>query len=153
MIRLDAILDDTTNTKNLDVISLDRAQMQKSRIRRQSKKGYDMGIDLPVGMTLYNGIILQGDGHIVTIQQMPELVCVIQMPTNGAPSTLVLLGHILGNLHRPIDIQNNQILLPIQDVSEEATFRRILNRLDIDDIAVEMRVFVPHNNANVSDHA
>ena len=153
MIRLDTILDDTTNTKNLDVISLDRAQMQKSRIRRQSKKGYDMGIDLPVGMTLYNGIILQGAGHIVTIQQMTELVCVIQMPRNGAPSTLVLLGHILGNLHRPIDIQNNQILLPIQDVSEEATFRRILNRLDIDDIAVEMRVFVPHNNANVSDHA
>lgn len=153
MIRLDTILDDTTNTKNLDVISLDRVQMQKSRIRGQSKKGYDMGIDLPVGMTLYNGIILQGDGHIVTIQQMPELVCVIQMPTNAVSSTLVLLGHILGNLHRPIDIQNNQILLPIQDVSEEATFRRILNRLDIDDIAVEMRVFVPHNNANVSSHA
>lgn len=153
MIRLDAILDDTTNTKNLDVISLDRVQMQKSRIRRQSKKGYDMGIDLPVGMTLYNGIILQGDGHMVTIQQMPELVCVIQMPTNAAPSTLVLLGHILGNLHRPIDIQNNQILLPIQDASEEATFRRILNRLDIDDIAVEKRVFVPHSSANVSGHA
>lgn len=153
MIRLDTILDDTTDAENLDVISLDRAQMQKSRIRRQSKKGYDMGIDLPVGTTLYNGIILQGDGHMVTVQQMPELVCVIQMPTNVAPSTLVLLGHILGNLHRPIDIQNNQILLPIQDVSEEATFRRILNRLDIDDIAVEKRVFVPHSSANVSDHA
>lgn len=153
MIRLDTVLDDTADAKSLDVISLDRAQMQKSRIRRQSKKGYDMGIDLPVGTTLYNGIILQGDGHTVTIQQMPELVCIIQIPRNVAPSTLVLLGHILGNLHRPIDIQNNQILLPIQDASEEETFRHTLNRLDICDIAVEMRVFVPHSNANVSGHA
>lgn len=153
MIKLDTILDYTSGIKDLDVISLNRTEMQKSRIRRRSKKGHDMGIDLPAGTTLYDGAILQGDGHIVAIQQIPELVIAIHVPSSIEPSTLVLLGHTLGNLHRPIDIQNNRILLPIQDVSEESTFRHMLNTLNIHDISVEEQIFVPHSNANVSGHA
>ena len=153
MIRVDTVLDYAPRTEDLDVISLSRMEMQKRRIRRQSRKGYDVGIDLRPGDTLYNGAILQGDGYMVVIQQMPELVVVINLPANIAPSTLVLLGHILGNLHRPIDIQNSHILLPIQHKSEEVTFRHTLDALDIRDISIEERIIIPHSSANVSGHA
>lgn len=153
MIKLDTILDYATGTKDLDVISLSRMEMQKSRIRRQSEKGYDVGIELPVGTVLYDGAILQGDGHMMVIQQMPELIIAIHVPASITPSTLVLLGHTLGNLHRPINMQDNLILLPIQDVSEEGTFRKMLSALDIHNISVKEQVFVPHSSANVSSHA
>lgn len=152
MIRLDTILDTAPNIRDLDTISLSRIEMQKRRIRRQSQRGHDMGIDLPAGTILHDGAILQGEGHIVTIQQTPELVVAIRLPPDVPSSMLVLIGHTLGNMHRPINIQNGTISLPIQDSSEEDTFRRILGVLGIGDISVEKQVFVPHNRANVSGH-
>jgi urease accessory protein len=64
-----------------------------------------------------------------------------------------LLGHIIGNRHRPIGFENDSILFPIQADSEIEVFERLFKEI-INDIEmnVEEKIFLPHKSADVHEH-
>ena len=45
------------------------------------------------------------------------------------PDVMTLLGHIIGNRHRPISIQSEEILFPIQADSEKEVFTKLFQNI------------------------
>ena len=66
---------------------------------------------------------------------------------------MILLGHIIGNRHRPIFIQDDEVSFPIQADSEKDVFAKlfssIINHIEI---TVKEQVFHPHLGANIHEH-
>ncbi len=63
------------------------------------------------------------------------------------------MGHIVGNMHRPISIEENSVSFPIQDDSELELFKKLFEEI-IDDLelTIQNKVFVPHKGMNVHEH-
>ena len=154
MIRLTGVSGSAQSPQNPDAITLSRAELQRARLRRRSAAGLDVCLDLPAGTVLRHGDVLRGDGHQVMVQQLPEMVITVMVPEDAPPSNLLLLGHSIGNLHRPVSVGDDRsVSFPVQDASEEATFRRMFAALKISDMRVQTKVFVPHRSADVGGHA
>ena len=64
-----------------------------------------------------------------------------------------LLGHIIGNRHRPIGFEDGAVLFPIQADSELEVFERLFKEI-IEDIELEIeeKLFLPHTSADVHEH-
>ncbi|MEK6971641.1 MAG: Urease accessory protein, partial [Thermoproteota archaeon] len=62
-------------------------------------------------------------------------------------------GHIIGNRHRPIAIDKQTIMFPIQADSEIELFKNLFAEfLDNLEMKVEERVFVPRRGMDVHEH-
>ena len=88
----------------------------------------------------------------ILLEQIPEKVISIKLKKNNQ-NLAVLLGHIIGNRHRPIGFENDSILFPIQADSEIEVFERLFKEI-INDIEmnVEEKIFLPHKSADVHEH-
>jgi len=142
---------------NLDAehIRMERGEMQKSRLRRTTDRGTDVGLDLPAGTTLHDGDLVRGEGRTVMIRQMPETVGVISPAGGPVPADMwMLAAHAIGNMHRPISVGRDEIIFPVQDASERETFARMLDRVGTGrfEIIVREAVFEPHEAADVAGH-
>lgn len=137
-------------------IILDRADLQKSRLRRRSDRGTDVGLDMPPGTVLRHGDLVAGDGRTLVIEQNPETVCVVRpRPGKTAAGLMVLVGHAVGNMHRPVAIREEGVVFPVQDPSELETFRSMLDRMGpgLFELSLDSMIFVPHHLADVRGHA
>ncbi len=86
---------------------------------------------------------------------MPEKVISIKTKRpNENPEVLVTLGHIIGNRHRPIQIdKNGRIIFPILAESELEVFKKLFSKfIDQIDIKVEELIFEPRNGMDVHEH-
>lgn len=140
---------------NHERIILDRADLQRSRLRRRSNRGTDVGLVLPPGTTLRHGDMVEGDGRTLVIEQSPEAVCVVRpRPGRTTSELMVLVGHTIGNMHRPVAIMEGAAIFPVQDSSELETFRSMLDRMGPDqfDLSLDRMIFVPHHMADVRGH-
>lgn len=138
-----------------EYIRMERGEMQKSRLRRTTDRGTDVGLDLPAGTTLHDGDLVRGEGRTVMIRQMPETVGVISPAGGPVPADMwMLAAHAIGNMHRPISVGRDKIIFPVQDASEGETFARILDRVGTGrfEITVREAVFEPHEAADVAGH-
>ncbi len=134
-----------------------RAELEKSRIRRQTDRGTDVGLALAPGGILHHGDVLlsSGDGRVIVVEQLPEKVISVRLKNSKASRVdlLVLVGHIIGNRHRPISIKNDVIYFPIQADSELEVFQRLFaGVIDGIELSVGEMVFSPHAGAGVHDH-
>ena len=156
LIILDDVVQDLKNVpKDYQSIPLRRQDMQKSRLRTRTSSGIDVGLDLPRGTRLHHGDAVVGQGHTMVIEQIPEMVCVIRPKPDTPAHFLVLAGHSIGNMHRPITVtDNNTMIFPLQSESEMETFGRMLDMIGhgLFDISFREMVFVPHTAADVSGH-
>ena len=66
----------------------------------------------------------------------------------------MMIGHIIGNRHRPIAIdEKGTISFPIQAESEIDVFRRLLHSvMDHIELTVEERIFQPEQGMDVHGH-
>ena len=65
----------------------------------------------------------------------------------------LLIGHIIGNRHRPISIKNESISFPIHDDSEMELFERLFHEvIDKIDLSIEEQRFIPHVSMDVHEH-
>ncbi|MCY4490697.1 MAG: Urease accessory protein, partial [Thaumarchaeota archaeon] len=77
-------------------LRISRHDAEKSRLRKSTDKGTDIGIVLEQGTRLRHGDILQGDEKTIIIEQIPEKVATLKLDKNDTES-LILAGHIIGN--------------------------------------------------------
>lgn len=139
----------------VDHIPLSRGDMQKIRMRRRTDGGADVGVDLPPGTVLHHGDKVGSKGGVImAIRQLPERVCSICPKPDTPISAMILAGHTLGNMHRPIRIHDDTIQFPLLADSELDTIGKILAAIGPDyyTVSVDTAIFVPHTAANVTGH-
>ena len=141
---------------NCELIKVSRTELEKTRFRRNTDKGTDVGMVLSTVSKLHNGDVLFSDNErLIVIEQIPEKVISIKPKENEkSEKTLVTLGHIIGNRHRPIQIEKDgKIIFPILSDSELEVFKKLFsNIIDQIDIKIEHRIFEPQNGMDVHEH-
>jgi urease accessory protein len=140
---------------NYKQLILHRHELEKTRFRKTTTDGTDVGISIDNGKGLHHGDILELDQIKILIRQEPEKL--IRIKINDSKSgnhTLVMIGHIIGNRHRPIQIDvNGDILFPIQRENELELFQSLFH--DISDkiqLNIENKIFEPNKSMDVHEH-
>ena len=159
MLKLTTPIDNIHRTKKIytdstfEQLLLTRSDLGKRLLRRQTHKGTDVGIQLGSGTVLHDGDIFQDDDTNVLIVQLPEKTLSIKCTALDKTGALVLLGHIIGNRHRPISIQDDTITFPIQSDTEKTTFEKLFHDiLPYISMTVKEQIFTPHQGADVHGH-
>ena len=138
---------------NFEKLKISRMDLEKRILRRKTDCGTDVGLNLDPGIKLRNGDVIKNDGVRIVIEQMPEKVISVKLKTKSMVDVMVLLGHIIGNRHRPISIQREEIIFPIQADSEMQVFTKLFsNIINHIEIAVDERIFSPNLDANIHEH-
>ena len=144
-------------TMSCEVLKFTRSELDKTRFRKQTDKGTDIGCILDSEHKLHNGDVMYSNTEkFIIIEQIPEKVISIKIKKIEANSEeiLVKLGHIIGNRHRPIQIdKNGQIIFPILSDSELDTFKKLFSEIiDHLEMKVEEKIFGPRNRMDVHEH-
>ena len=138
-----------------DRIRMTRAELEKSRFRKTTVGGADVAVTLPAGTVLRDGDLLDaGGGRRILVEQEPERVATAR-PGEGGSAAAFLVGHIVGNRHRPISVSadGSSISFPIQADSEADVFRSLFARVGGGvELRVSEEVFRPHGGADVHGH-
>ncbi|RNJ79902.1 MAG: urease accessory protein UreE [Nitrosopumilus sp. B06] len=129
-------------------LCMSRTELEKSRLRRETDGGTDVGLSLDPGMTLRDGDILAGGKRPIIIRQLAERVISVKLDD---PGMRVLAGHIIGNRHRPIAVENDVIYFPAQADSELEVFEKLFAGIGAT-LSMEKRVFTPHTGAEIHEH-
>ena len=107
---------------NVDLLVLDQREAQKSRCRRTSLGGLDLGISLERNVVLSDGDVLLWDdatNTAVVVQLNLRDVMVIdlkelkQQPLDVLIKTSFELGHALGNQHWKAVTKHNEVYIPL----------------------------------------
>lgn len=138
-----------------DRVRMTRAELEKSRFRKTTEGGADVAVSLPAGTVLRDGDLLDaGGGRRILVEQEPERVATAR-PGEGGSAAAFLVGHIVGNRHRPISVSDDgsSISFPIQADSEADVFRGLFARVGGGvELRVSEEVFRPHGGADVHGH-
>ncbi|KAF6243320.1 Urease accessory protein [Nitrosopumilus sp. b1] len=135
-----------------EILSVSRAELEKNRLRKATNLGTDVGLILDTGKHLHNGDVIQDGTKTIIVEQTPEKVIGLRVKRDS-DEIRFLVGHIIGNRHRPIAMDSGKVYFPIQAESELEVFRRLFSDIIEDlELKIEERVFVPHLGANVHEH-
>ena len=131
---------------------LSRIEMEKSRLRKKTEDGFDIGLVLESGKKLQHGDIILESSETILIEQLPEKILTVKFKDDN-PELFLLVGHIIGNRHRPISINNETISFPIHDDSEMELFERLFHEvIDKIDLTVDEQRFISHVGMDIHEH-
>ena len=131
-------------------LKVSRMDLEKRILRKKTDLGTDVGLNLDQGVKLRHGDVIRNGDKKIVIEQLSEKVISVKLKNKNTIDVMVLLGHIIGNRHRPISIHKEEILFPIQADSEidvfTKLFQSIINHIEI---RVDEQIFVPHSGADI----
>ncbi|TFH00375.1 MAG: Urease accessory protein [Nitrosopumilus sp.] len=149
---LDKEFDDLKNG-NFERLKISRIKLEKRILRRKTDRGTDVGLKLDPRVTLRNGDVFEKDDKKIVLEQLPEKVISVRLKTKNMTDVMVLLGHIIGNRHRPISIQREEILFPIQADSEKEIFSKLFSNIITHiEMTIKEQVFYPTSGADLHEH-
>ncbi len=144
---------DDLKSGNFEKLKISRMELEKRILRRKTDRGTDVGLNLESGVKLRHGDVIKNGDMEIVVEQLPEKIITVRLKNKKMTDVMVLLGHIIGNRHRPISIKNDEISFPIQADSEKEVFTKlfqsIINHIEL---TVEERIFYPHSGADVHEH-
>ena len=131
---------------------LSRIEMEKTRLRKKTDDGFDIGFVLEPGTKLQHGDVISGSNETILIEQLPEKTLTVKFKENRK-DLFLLVGHIIGNRHRPISIRNETISFPIHDDSEMELFERLFHEVIHEiNLSIDEQCFIPHTSMDVHEH-
>ncbi len=149
---LDEGFDDLKNG-NFEKLKISRMELEKRILRRKTDRGTDVGLNLEPGVKLRHGDVIKNGDMKIVVEQLPEKIITVRIKDKKMTDVMILLGHIIGNRHRPISIKNEEISFPIQADSEKEVFTKlfqsIINHIEM---TVEEQIFSPQSGADVHEH-
>ncbi len=157
MININSILGNISQetrlkSTNFEKLIISRIDLEKRILRKNTDLGTDIGINLDSGIKLQHGDIIGNNETKIIVEQIPEKVISVKLKENNE-NIAILLGHIIGNRHRPISIEDKMILFPIQEDSELEIFQRLFKEIiDHVELKIEEKIFLPHTSADVHEH-
>ncbi|NOJ27519.1 MAG: hypothetical protein DA330_05865 [Nitrososphaera sp.] len=140
-----------------EAIRINRLESQRVRMRKTSDKGTDIALTLPNGSHMRHGdVVLLTDDKMVIVELEPEKVAVVEIThlhDEDAIEVPVRIGHTIGNLHRPIKLQDDRIIFPIQTDSEIDMFKKMFGELMHHlEVRADKMVFEPQEEMDVHEH-
>ena len=122
-------------------------------MRKRSNKGTDIIITLNDGLKLkHNDVLLLNDTKMVLVNRESENVAILDIKRNDI-GLAISIGHALGNLHRPIKVEGNRIIFPIQSDSEIEMVCKLLHAAtDSFSAKKAVMVFEPEEGMDVHGH-
>lgn len=108
-----------------DPLLVDWADARRRRLRRDTRDGADIAIDLPRGVYLEDGAVLDDDGErVVVVVRSSSPVLVVRFEPALSPSARLraaaIVGHAFGNQHVPIEVAEDEIRVPLTTSAEVA---------------------------------
>jgi urease accessory protein len=106
----------------VDVLRLDQAEAQKSRLRKATEGGAEVALALDRGTQVRDGDVLLWDEArrtaLVARVDLPEVLVIdlgalLARPPGAALATCVELGHALGNQHWPAVVKDASVYVPL----------------------------------------
>jgi urease accessory protein len=145
------------DNRSAEVVRVSRIEAERIRMRKTSDKGNDVAIELPQNSRLKNGdVLLSTADKMIVVEITPEMVAVVSlknMNNNHLFKTAVRIGHTIGNLHRPIRLEDNKIFVPIQADSELDLLRKFFSPLgEHVEVSSTVIVFEPEEGTDVHEH-
>ena len=149
---------DMLKKDKVEKIELSRLQADRTRIRKVSDKGTDLALTLNPGSHIHDGdVVLLTEERIIIAKRGSENVAVVSLnndiSTEQILETAIKLGHIIGNMHRPIRVVNNKVCFPIQSDSEIELFKKLFYNLRQDiDIKTKNIIFEADSGYDIHGH-
>jgi urease accessory protein len=143
---------------SVEKIQVSRLEADRTRIRKLSNKGTDLALTMEPGSHIKDGdIVLLTEEKMVIAKRESENVVIISLKndisTQQILETAIKLGHIIGNMHRPIKVTNNRVYFPIQSDSEIGLFKKLFHNLTQNiDIKNENIIFEPDLGYDIHEH-
>jgi urease accessory protein len=173
--------EESVKRDTVENVVIQRSETEKVRMRKVSDKETDIGFILPSRTHLKDGdVVFLDDTKMIVIKLSPELVAILniknhlhnnhdhdhkhdhdhdhdhkheQTPDNELTNVAIKIGHTIGNLHRPLKIENRDIIFPIQSPDEINLFLRLLSDLkDYIEIRSEQLIFEPDQGFDIHAH-
>ena len=145
-------IEDSKEQGKFKRLLLSRIEMEKSRLRKKTDDGFDIGFILEPGTKLQHGDVISESDETILIEQLPEKTLTVKFKQNDK-NLFLLVGHIIGNRHRPISIRNETISFPIHDNSEMELFERLFHEVIHEiDLSIDEQRFIPHTSMDVHEH-
>ena len=123
-------------------INLQFSDRHKGRIHAYTDSNLAVGIIKSRDLALQSGDLFRtNSGKFVLIHLQQAELLVIDLSTldaNVTPAKLIHLGHVLGNHHYPIAIENNQIY--VQLVTNKASIEKLLKDLNISGLKISYQL-------------
>ena len=141
--------------KNCERLKFSRLELERGRIRKKTDLGTDIGLVLDSGTRLHHGdVIVSNLKKFIVIEQLPEKVISIKIKNlKDNPSRSITLGHIIGNRHKPIVINDDVLSFPIQADSEVEVFKKLLSGIMNNlELKVEEQIFQPQHRMYMHEH-
>ncbi|HYY68085.1 MAG TPA: hypothetical protein VE572_07045 [Nitrososphaeraceae archaeon] len=149
---------DMLRKDKVEKIQVSRLEADRIRMRKVSNKGTDLALTLAPGSHIYDGdVVLLAEERMVIAKRETENVAIVTLNNDASTQqildTAVKLGHIIGNMHRPIKVANNKVYFPIQSDSEIELFKKLLYNLRENiDIKTENIIFEPDLGYDIHGH-
>ncbi len=149
----------------VESVIIQRSESEKVRMRKVSDKGTDIGFILPSRTRLKDkDVVFLDDTKMILVKLSPELVAVLSFKDyphyehdgQHKPDLIniaIKIGHTIGNLHRPLKLEENKIIFPLQTVEEIDLFQRLLPNLK-DHIVIKSDnlIFEPDQGFDIHEH-
>jgi urease accessory protein len=141
-----------------EIVKIQRSESQRVRMRKASDKGTDVALTLPQGVQIrHKDVILINPEKMIIVEIEPESVAAISINEDSVNFTSIdipiILGHTIGNLHRPLKVEGRTIYFPIQADTELEMFRRLLEPIiDHVEISKTHMVFEPEERSHIHEH-
>ncbi|MGI0088495.1 MAG: urease accessory protein UreE [Nitrosotalea sp.] len=139
--------------KRCERVKIPRLELERGRMRKNTDLGTDIGLVLD--SRLYHGdVVLSDQERFIMVEQLPEKVVSIKITNlKDDPIGLLTLGHIIGNRHKPIAINDGIFSFPIQADSEVEVFKKLLGDIvNNQDLVVEEQIFQPQRGMYLHEH-
>jgi len=162
--------EESVKKNTVENVVIQRSETEKVRMRKLSDKETDIGFILPSRTHLKDGdVVFLDDTKMIVIKLSPELVAILNIKKNHLhnhhehehehdsddelTNVAIKVGHTIGNLHRPLKIENRDIVFPIQSPDEINLFLRLLSDLkDYIEIRSEQLIFEPDQGFDIHAH-
>jgi urease accessory protein len=149
----------------VESVLIQRSESEKVRMRKTSDKGTDIGFTLPSRSRLKDkDVVFLDDAKMILVKLSPELVAVLSFKDyrpnkhdgQHKPDLIniaIKIGHTIGNLHRPLKLEENKIIFPLHTVDEIDLFQRLLPNLkDHVVIRSDHLIFEPDQGFDIHEH-
>jgi urease accessory protein len=110
--------DERFAARRVERLVVDAAEASRHRLRRETDKGTDVAIDLPRGTFILDGAGIADDqSTIIVAERKPEEALVVRLSEALHPQQrleqAIRLGHAFGNQHVPIEVENEEVRIPV----------------------------------------
>ncbi|MGH2412288.1 MAG: urease accessory protein UreE [Microcystaceae cyanobacterium] len=134
-------------------VYLSQTDSRKGRIHTCSTSGIDVGIVKSRDWSLREGDVLetqQGKLLLVHLQEQKIMVLSFIELMSNRPLDLIHLGHVLGNHHWPILVQNGKLY--VQLAADEEVMEATIRHFQIPGLQIDYEWRSPNEQLTFSEH-